>query len=1090
VNYVGVGAHHITLETNMTDKSDFTKSLKQEDQITIRTAQNGAMMHELKERVKELNCFYRITKIIRNSKLSIDEALQQIVVLVPPAWQFRNITCARIHLDGREFKTENFKKTQWVIESDIIVEDKKIGVLEVYYLEEKSPANEGPFLAEERRLIDAIADLLGKFIEERHIKEELEQQRKKLDYVEKMMKSEEKETQSIIKTPEKKHDWEVILDLLAKTDPRTLLRLTRKMTYYLYRMENEKISNLLTKIAPQDSDSTAVDWRRFSMPNPKQDLDTFLTVQKQVFEIAKESIPSDVIATLFANWIKQDKARPLLLTSQKSGIPLVEITAELNRFFDQADVETAISPEDEMSIKAALIRRFFTDRLEYLNVAKTAFELRDFVNLIDHMVGPAQGAGKLGGKTSGVLLAEKIIKEEMKTDEVLKDIAFPKSWYITSDTVLAFIHHNDLDEVSHVKYLDPLEIRQEQSFLEQIFKNSSFPFELIEGLSKIIRDFKDKPIIVRSSSLLEDSFGYSFSGKYKSLFVPNIGTEEERLNSLMNAIAEIYASTFSPDPIEYRRERGLLDFNEEMGILIQEVVGTKVGPYFMPTFAGVAFSRNEFRWSPRIKREDGMIRIVPGLGTRAVDRMGNDYPILISPKRPNLLVNTLVEERVKYSPRFMDVINLETRMIETVDAAQLIKKYFDNFPMVTDIMSIHDHGRLVNTFNIMVDPEKADVVVTFQNLFEKTDFLEKIKRILTLLEEKIGVPIDVEFASDGEKLYILQCRPQSQSPGIERKPIPKDVPEDHKIFSTKRSVTTGQIENIEYLVYVVPEEYTNLTKREQMQKVAKIISELNIKLPRRKFILIGPGRWGSKGDIKLGVPVRYGDINNSTLLVEVAKEKGGYTPELSFGTHFFQDLVESNIRYLGLYPDQENTLFNEQLLLESDNKLSTLLQSYKNYENVVRVIKVSEIIPGGTLSVIMDGETNEALAYCKPPDHHTWRTQKVEEIAEALDPDIYGVKALYLIGSTKDGSAGPSSDIDFLVHFKGTEEQKDKLMAWFDEWGKKLDQENKERTGFETGGLLDVHIITDEDIKNRSSWATHITSPYQSVKKIPLKKET
>ncbi len=119
---------------------------------------------------------------------------------------------------------------------------------------------------------------------------------------------------------------------------------------------------------------------------------------------------------------------------------------------------------------------------------------------------------------------------------------------------------------------------------------------------RIISDFKDNPIIVRSSSLLEDNFGYAFSGKYKSLFVPNLGTEEERLHALMDAIAEVYASTFSPDPIEYRRERGLLDFNEEMGILIQEVVGTRVGPYFLPTYAGVAFSRNEFRWSPRIQQ--------------------------------------------------------------------------------------------------------------------------------------------------------------------------------------------------------------------------------------------------------------------------------------------------------------------------------------------------------------------------------------------------------------------------------------------------------------------------------------------------------
>ena len=1073
----------------MNDKTENIKHPKKDDQNTTAVASNGTMIHELKERVKELNCFYRITKIVRNSKLSTDEALQEVVKVIPPAWQYPAYACARITLNGREFQTENFQKTQWVLGSDIAIDDTKIGILEVYYLEECSLENEGPFLTEERKLIDAIADLLGKLIEERRIKEELEQSRKKLIYVEKMMKAEGEPT-ARTKSHEMKQDWEVILDLLAKTDPRTLLRLTRKMAYHLYRMENEKITNLMNKITPVDSDSAAVDWRGVNMPNQRQDLDTVLSIQKQVFEIAKESIPADVISTLFANWMRQDKARPLLLMSQKTGISLVEITAELNRFFDQTDFETAISPEDKMSIKTALIRRFFTERLEYVNVAKTAFELEDFANILEHMVGPAQGSGKLGGKASGVLLAEKLIKEEMKKDTVLTNIAFPMNWYITSDTILSFIHYNDLDEVTHVKYLDPLEIRQEQPFLEQIFKNSSFPFEIIEGLKKIIRDFEDKPLIVRSSSLLEDNFGYAFSGKYKSLFVPNIGTEDERLHALMNAITEVYASTFSPDPIEYRRERGLLDFNEEMGILIQEVVGTQVGPYFMPTYAGVAFSRNEFRWSPRITREDGMIRIVPGLGTRAVDRVSNDYPILISPKRPNLLVNTLVEERVKYSPRFMDVINTETGMIETVDASQVFKKYFDEFPKVIDIVSIHDHGRLTNMSNILTNPEHADLVVTFQHLFEKTNFLEKIKRILILLEEKIEVPVDVEFASNGDQLYILQCRPQSQSRDIERKPVPKDISEDQKIFFTKKYVTTGSIENIEYIVYVVAEEYTNLAKREQMQKVAKIISELNVKLPKRKFILIGPGRWGSRGDIKLGVPVRYGDINNCSLMVEIAKEKGGYTPDLSFGTHFFQDLVEANIRYLPLYPDQDDNLFNEQTLLHMDNKLSELLQGYRNFEDVVKVIKISDIVPGGTLSVIMDGEANEALAYVKPADHLTWRTLKIEEIAQALDPELYGIQGVYLIGSTKDGSAGPTSDIDLLVHFKGTDEQKDKLMAWFDEWGKKLAKENKERTGFETDDLLDVHIITDEDIKKKSSWASHITSPYQTVRKINLKKES
>ncbi len=1024
-------------------------------------------MDELKERVKELDCLYGLTSIVKDGNLSTGEALQKIIELIPPAWQYPDITCTRITIDDKEYKTNNFKETKWSQVSNIILDDKKIGVLEVYYLEEKPQLGEGPFLIEERRLIDAISDLLGKYIGERRIKEAFAES----------------------KTAEKKQDWEVIIDLLIKTDPRTLLRMTRKMTYYLYRHENEKITSLLGRVCPVDKGSSSSQWCGINMPNPRQDLDSLKTIQKQIFEIAKESTPPEEISNLFQNWMKQDKTRPLLLSSQKEGIPLLEITDELNRFFSQNAEETTMASEDNISIKTALIRRFFTNRPEYVNIAKTFIEPEDFVSLLGRTIGPSHGSGKFGGKTSGVFLAEKIIKENMEKNEKLKGISFPRSWYITSDTIFNFIHYNDLDETFQTKYLHPDQIRQEQPFLEQVFKNATFPNEIVEGFRRIIQDLEGKPIIVRSSSLLEDSYGAAFSGKYKSLFVSNTGNEEERLYSLIDAIAEVYASTFGPDPIEYRRERGLLDFSEEMGILIQEVVGIKVGHYYMPVFGGVAFSKNEFQWSPRIQREDGMIRLVPGLGTRAVDRVGNDYPILVSPRKPKLQVNALVSERIQYSPRYMDVINLKSGAIETVDAIDLLKEHADEFPSLNQIISIHKDGRLVNPPSILLNPKESDMVITFSNLFEKSDFLEKMKHILFLLEEKIGTPVDVEFASDGEKLYVLQCRPQSQSRGMERKPIPKNVSQDKKLFSTNKYVTTGQVENIEYIVYVVLEEYANLESREEMQKIATIINELNNKLPKRKFILMGPGRWGSRGDIKLGVPVKYGDINNTSLLVEIAKEKGEYTPELSFGTHFFQDLVEAEIKYLPLYPDESENTFNESLLLHQENQLSHILKNYQNYEHVVRVIKTSDVYSGNSLSVIMDGEAGEALAYLKSPDHWSWRMQKVEEIAEKLDSEVHGVESLYLIGSTKEGTAGPASDIDLLVHFKGTEEQKEKLMAWLDKYGKKLDEENKERTGLKTDGLLDVHIITDEDIKKKDSWATHITSPYMSVKKIPLKKE-
>ena len=172
-------------------------------------------------------------------------------------------------------------------------------------------------------------------------------------------------------------------------------------------------------------------------------------------------------------------------------------------------------------------------------------------------------------------------------------------------------------------------------------------------------EFQGKPIIVRSSILLEDRIGTAFSGKYKSLFLANQGDRETRFNALLDAIAEVYASLYAPDPVIYRAERGLIDLNEEMGIMIQEVVGTRVGDYFMPRVCRHSLQQQRIQMVPRLKREDGLIRLVPGLGTRAVDRVSNDYPVMISPGQPALRVNINPDEIRHYSPSYVDVINLK-----------------------------------------------------------------------------------------------------------------------------------------------------------------------------------------------------------------------------------------------------------------------------------------------------------------------------------------------------------------------------------------------------------------------------------------------
>jgi len=627
----------------------------------------------------------------------------------------------------------------------------------------------------------------------------------------------------------------------------------------------------------------------------------------------------------------------------------------------------------------------------------------------------------------------------------------------------------------------------------QVFKNSHFPPELSKGLSVALDDFEDKPLIVRSSSLLEDQLRSAFSGKYKSLFLANQGSKRERLQALQDAIAEVYASLFSPDPIEYRAERGLIDFHEEMGIMIQEVVGKRVGDYFLPSYAGVAFGNNEFRWSPRINREDGVVRLVPGLGTRAVDRLADDYPVLISPGQPGLRVNATPDEVMWYSPNKIDVIDLRTNRFETRDAIEFIREVEHDYPAVRQVVSVVEDDRIRTASGLGPDFATDKIVVTFDGLISDTDFVPQMHTLLRVLREQLGAPPDIEFAGDGEHFYLLQCRSQSYTEAFAPAPIPPDIPADQLVFSANRYISNGRVPDVTHVVYVDPEKYSALESIDDLRAVGAVIGRLNTLLPKRQFVLIGPGRWGSRGDIRLGVHVTYSDINRCAVLFEVARKKGNYVPELSFGTHFFQDLVEADIRYIPLYPDEKGNVLNERFLLRSDNILSDLLPKNKHLADVVRVIDVPRVTDGKVLRVLMNADLDKAVGVLSSPvdaaadwsgdgsefesadaDHWRWRLRMAERIASALDPEVFCVKAMYVFGSTKNATAGPGSDIDLLIHRGDDEKKCHNLRLWLDGWSLSLAEMNYLRTGYKSDGLLDVHYLTDEDIANQTSYAVKI----------------
>lgn len=659
--------------------------------------------------------------------------------------------------------------------------------------------------------------------------------------------------------------------------------------------------------------------------------------------------------------IKREEIQSLADIANLPSVSFGLLVGQLRRFASLPIGETQLDLADVMGLRVALIKHFISDQLEFVGIAKHYITIRDFDELTRRIIGPDHGMGRIGGKAAGMYLAWKILTSPQATPDPMTDLAIPESWYLRSDVIEQVLDYNNLHELRTHKYRSPEEIREEYPLIRAMLRNVEFPEEVVEQLRLMLEQVGTHPLIIRSSSLLEDRLGVAFSGKYASVFVPNQGHPEERLRALLTAIGEVYASTLAPDPIAYRREHNLLDYNEDMAVLIQKVVGRRVGRYFLPAFAGVAFSRNEYRWSPRIRREDGLLRLVMGLGTRAVERVGAEYPRMVALGFPTLRPEAHANEIIKRAQRTVDAINLEANRFESVPLEALLSAG-EPFPMLDHIVSIYREGALYPPTTAFVDAPPDQLHVTFDKLLAGTDFPATMRQILTRLERAYGVPVDVEFAHDGERLYILQCRSLSQSPDVSAVRIPRDLPQEDIVFTANRFVRTGLARGIEYVVYVDPQAYDELRSTAERINVGRIVGRLNDRLADRRFILIGPGRWGTN-DLRLGVRVSYADINHARMLIEIARRRGGYVPEVSFGTHFFQDLVEANILYLPLYPDEPGNVFNEDFFLKSPNALPELLPAAARFEPVVRVIHVPGVSGGRSLTVAMDGDADRAVAY-------------------------------------------------------------------------------------------------------------------------------
>jgi len=629
-------------------------------------------------------------------------------------------------------------------------------------------------------------------------------------------------------------------------------------------------------------------------------------------------------------------------------------------FLDAENLLRRTAPESDQRAMMDTLSGIMMSREPRMQLLiKDHFTLADLLAVRARMI----GTGFIGGKAAGMLLARKMLANDtyVNWDDILES---HDSFFIGSDVFYSYLVQNGWWKLL-------VEQRTDRGYhavapmLREKMTEGRFPDEIKEQFFQLIEYFGGAPIIVRSSSLLEDSFGNAFAGKYESIFLVNQGSPDERYRAFEDAVRRVYASTMNEDALRYRAQRGLQKKDEQMALLVQRVSGVKRNGVFFPDLAGVGISYNTFVWKQGMDPQAGMLRLVLGLGTRAVNRVETDYPRIVALDEPLVKPHGGIADTRKFSQREVDCLNIDKNTFAT----EKLSAIADTVPLRFDLFGVPDH----DTMEFMRErgmTGRTAWILTFDELLSRTSFARTMQRMLKSLESGFDYPVDMEFTvnytgagDDDYRVNLVQCRPL-QTVGIERRQaMPRNVAAERIFFRLNGNFMGGSIaERIRWVIYIEPQPYAGLSQQKRYD-VARVIGRLNGAIGDRSempTMLLGPGRWGTSTP-SLGVPVSFSEINNMAVLGEVAYAEGNLIPELSYGSHFFQDLVETGIFYVALFPERSDTVFNPSLVTALPNMLTDILPDSADCGEIVRVCDVTSL----NLRIASDVVTQEAVCYAE-----------------------------------------------------------------------------------------------------------------------------
>ncbi|OGO88111.1 MAG: phosphoenolpyruvate synthase [Clostridiales bacterium GWF2_36_10] len=604
---------------------------------------------------------------------------------------------------------------------------------------------------------------------------------------------------------------------------------------------------------------------------------------------------------------------------------------------------------DKQSVRK-IIKSMITHDKKIANLIDKYFEPADYFYIKDRMI----GTGIIGGKACGMLLARKIC--ERKLPEFLECSEPHDSFYIGTDVFYSYIVDNNywklrLEQKTVQGYFDVGEK------LKELIMKGSFSENIREQLRRLLEYFGQSPIIVRSSSFLEDGFGNAFAGKYESIFCANASSPEERLIALEKAIKKVYASTMDRSALEYRKNRKLQNSDEQMALLVQRVSGTRFGDYFFPCAAGVGFSYSLYRWSNELSPDAGLLRLVAGMGTRAVDRTEGDYPRLVNLDKPKNTVFSDVADKHRYSQHILDVIDFSQNNLSEKRLSELIHVMPQWYK---DLILEHDRDA---EESIRQRGINRDVFfVSCQGIVNNSKFTGFMQGVLKTLQESYSCPVDLEytvnFTQSGEFIInLLQCRPLTVWKNASTIILP-EISEEKKLFDVKGSFMGISVkEQIDVVVLIKSDKYYQYPYKKK-SSITNILDRINsyYKNSRKKVMLMTPGRIGTSSP-ELGVPAGFANISEFSVICEYSDSVSGFMPELSYGSHMFLDLVESNIFYVAVFDDVRKTSFNRDIFNNNKNILPTIVGDTSDFSDIINVYEMDE----KKLTLYADIENQRAL---------------------------------------------------------------------------------------------------------------------------------